>query len=161
MAIGLVITTNYFGYEQVVIPPEPVTLPTASQPVHAVARADSANFSTPGEFISRLQDLQTANPDRFKSVVTEVAAQLQSAAPTFPAPLNSFLSDLSSAFQNVAATGDLSQLAASLQSQASTYDPQGKVAASAAASPIPITPADISTLFIGITQDVSQAVQAK
>ncbi len=71
----------------------------------------SANISPLAQLLSDLQQLQAKSPDQFKQVVTQIASQLQAAAQQQgQTSQGQFLTDLAGKFQNVASTGDLSQL---------------------------------------------------
>jgi hypothetical protein len=77
----------------------------------AAVSGDSASISGPGKLLSEPQQLQQKDPTKFQEVVSQIATQLQSAAQQAgQGPQADFLSSLAQKLQNVASTGDLSQL---------------------------------------------------
>ena len=70
-------------------------------------KADSAHISKSGELFSKLQQLQSTDPEKFKEVCSNIAEKLKSAAEESG---DTKLSDLAEKFQNVADGGDISQL---------------------------------------------------
>lgn len=72
---------------------------------------DSVSLSGQGQFLSKLQALQASNPQKFKTVLTQAANELQAAAKREGnTPRGRALADLAQKFQNVANGGDISQL---------------------------------------------------
>jgi len=72
---------------------------------------DSASFSRPSEFFSKLQQLKSTDPEKFKQVCTDIANKLRAAAQEQSNGSGSkMLTDLASKFDNVANGGDISQL---------------------------------------------------
>lgn len=71
---------------------------------------DSAKVSQPAEMLSKLQQLKTSDPEKFKQVVSDIASKLKSASQQKSGFGSKMLSDLAEKFQNVADGGDLSQL---------------------------------------------------
>jgi hypothetical protein len=72
---------------------------------------DSASISGVGQLLSALQQLQTQDPNQFTQVVSQISSQLQSTAQQQgQSSQGNALSNLATQFQNVASTGDLSQL---------------------------------------------------
>jgi len=71
-------------------------------------KSDSVDFSKPGELFSKLQQLQSSDPEKFKQVCADIAQKLNTAAQADGS--NSKLSDLAKKFQSVADGGDISQL---------------------------------------------------
>ena len=75
------------------------------------AGSDTTQISSRGQLLADLQQLQTQDPAKFQQVVTQIAQELQAAAQQQgQTPQGQFLSNLAAKFQNVATTGDLSQL---------------------------------------------------
>jgi len=72
----------------------------------------SFDFSKPSELLSKLAQLQSSDPEKFKSLMNEIADKLQSAADE--SGTDSFkskmLGDLAAKFKSAAETGDLTQL---------------------------------------------------
>lgn len=96
----------------------------------------SFEFSKPSELLSKLSQLQSSDPETFKSLMNDVADKLQAAADeggdgNFSAKV---LGDLAAKFRNAAETGDLSQLQPSQKPQGT--GPQGAQQGSAGAAPI-------------------------
>jgi len=79
--------------------------PSAPDPT---AAGDRTHFSTFGELMSKLQELQTADPDKAKQVLSSIATALNEKASTDDAP--GHLQDLADRFAQAAQTGDLSAL---------------------------------------------------
>ncbi len=76
-----------------------------------IATTDSADFSRPAEFFSKLQQLKDSDPEKFKQVCSDIAAKLRAAAEERgDTPEGKMLSELAEKFQNVADGGDISQL---------------------------------------------------
>src|SRR5262249_29576746 len=80
--------------------------PSAPEPA---AAGDRTHFSTFGELMSKLQELQSADPDKAKQVLSSIATALSDKAQTGDAP-DSHLQDLADRFAQAAQTGDLSVL---------------------------------------------------
>ena len=77
----------------------------------AAISQDASAISSPGQLYSNLQKLQAQDPTTFKTVVAQIASQLQTAArEQGDTAQGLFLSNLAQKFQNVANGGDLSQL---------------------------------------------------
>lgn len=75
------------------------------------ARADSAKFSGPAEFLSKLQELKETDPEKFKELVQSAADQLKSAAESeTDERARKMLTTLADKIASVADSGDLSQL---------------------------------------------------
>ncbi|HOX29238.1 MAG TPA: hypothetical protein PLQ76_08815 [bacterium] len=72
----------------------------------------SFEFSQPAELFSKLSQLQSSDPETFKSLMNDIAEKLQEAADeTEDDDFNGkMLADLASKFKNAAETGDLTQL---------------------------------------------------
>jgi hypothetical protein len=71
--------------------------------------AAHTHFSTFGELMSKLQELQSSDPDKAKQVLSSIATALSDKAKTGDAP-DSHLQDLADRFSQAAQTGDLSAL---------------------------------------------------
>ncbi len=72
---------------------------------------NSADISGIGQLLSALQQLQEQNPSQFNQTVSQISSQLQSAAQQQgQSSQGNAIGILADQFQNVANTGDLSQL---------------------------------------------------
>lgn len=89
--------------------------------------AASASISTPGQFLSEMQQLSQQNPTEFKVVAAQVAASFQNAASQTSGPQAKFLSSLANQFSQAAQTGSLQppQGSQSGQSVQALQGPQG------------------------------------
>jgi len=69
-------------------------------------------ISSPSELLSRLSQLQSADPEKFKEVMNDIADKLKQASEGDGdgASANKMLADLSAKFSGAAETGDLSKL---------------------------------------------------
>jgi hypothetical protein len=84
---------------------------TTSLGVTGLAGAGDVDFSQPAVLFSKLQQLQTSDPEKFKEVCSHIADELKSASEEQGDGFGSrMLADLAEKFQNVAEGGDLSQL---------------------------------------------------
>jgi hypothetical protein len=73
--------------------------------------AGSAEISRSGQLLSKLQQLQTKDPAKFKQVLSDIAGKLQSLAQQQgQSASGQWLSKLADRFQTAANTGDLSAL---------------------------------------------------
>ena len=80
--------------------------PTASSQT-----SDSASFSKLSDFFSKLQQLQSSDPAKFKEICADIAEKLKAAAQQLgDTPGGKMLSDLAAKFESAAQTGDVSQL---------------------------------------------------
>jgi hypothetical protein len=79
--------------------------PSSAPP--ATGGAASASISTPGQFMSEMQQLSQSNPTEFKAVASQVAASFQSAASQATGQQAQVLSGLASTFTQAAQTGSL------------------------------------------------------
>lgn len=70
--------------------------------------AATAEISTPGQFLSAMQQLSQQNPTEFKAVAAQVAASFQNAASQTSGPQAQFLTQLANQFTQAAQTGTLS-----------------------------------------------------
>ncbi len=71
---------------------------------------DSAEFSSLSELFSQLEDLRSSDPEKFESLMNEIADELKSQAEDANGFDAKMLNDLAAKFEDVAAGGDLSQL---------------------------------------------------
>jgi hypothetical protein len=72
---------------------------------------DTVSLSPRGQFLGNLQALKASDPQQFRTVLTQAAGELQTAAGKAGDTARAHsLSDLASRFQNVANGGDISQL---------------------------------------------------
>ncbi len=72
---------------------------------------DSLSISSPGDLLSKLSQLQESDPEAFKTLMTEIADKLETAASeTDDTNEAAVLSDLASKFETAGETGDLSEL---------------------------------------------------
>jgi hypothetical protein len=137
--------------------------------VHGVGTIprDSAQISGPGRLLSQLQQLQVQDPAKFKTVVANIASQLQVAAKQQgQTPEGQFLSQLANKYQAVATGGDLSQLQPHRagHTDQQTYTPFGQAAPQIALAPVHNSRAlafpssDLQQLFTSISKEVSQAL---
>lgn len=77
----------------------------------ASGSSDSTEISGPAEFLSKLQQLKTQDPDKFKELLTEMAESLKSAAESATSEQDQkMLASLAEKFTSVANGGDLSEL---------------------------------------------------
>src|SRR4051812_1983098 len=88
----------------------------STSPAAVAAPAATADISGPGRIVSLLQQLQEADPAKFKQVTAQIAAQLKSAAPQ-QGSAGGFLAKLAERFQQASQTGDAGSLAGSEGSQ--------------------------------------------
>ena len=70
----------------------------------------SASVSPLAQYLSRLQQLQQANPAELKTVLSDIASKLQAAAQAEGGSQGQALSKLANRFQQAAQTGDVSTL---------------------------------------------------
>ncbi len=117
----------------------------------------SASISGIGQLLSALQQLQTQSPNQFTQVASQISSQLQSAAQQQgPSSQGKALTDLASQFQNVASTGDLSQLHLRHQNYnggGSTYGSTGQPTGTSDGSN-----GDLQQLFANIASEVNSAL---
>jgi hypothetical protein len=73
----------------------------------AMGGAASASISTPGQFLSEMQQLSQQNPTEFKAVAAQVATSFQNAASQASGPQARFLTNLANQFSQAAQTGSL------------------------------------------------------
>lgn len=76
----------------------------------STGNTDSARISRRSALFNKLKQLQEADPQKFKQVVSDIASKLKSAAQQATGPMAQRLSKMADRFQKVADTGDLSQL---------------------------------------------------
>jgi hypothetical protein len=69
--------------------------------------AATAAISTPGQFLSQMQQLSQQNPTEFKAVAAQVATSFQKAASQATGPQAQFLTNLANQFSQAAQTGSL------------------------------------------------------
>jgi hypothetical protein len=119
--------------------------------------ADSVSISGIGQLLGALQQLQTQSPNQFTQVVSQISNQLQTAAQQQGQTSQaSALSDLANQFQNVASTGDLSQLHLHRHTQnnpSSTYGSTGQSPASNSSGN-----SNLQQLFANIANEVNAAL---
>lgn len=73
--------------------------------------ASQAQFSPLSSLLNELQKLQSADPTKFKQLVTQIAGELKQAAQQAgSSPQGQYLASLASEFQQVAQSGSLSSL---------------------------------------------------
>ncbi len=72
-----------------------------------MAGASTASISTPGQFMSEMQQLSQQNPTEFKSVAAQVATAFQNAASQASGPEAKLLTSLANMFSQAAQTGTL------------------------------------------------------
>ena len=70
----------------------------------------SASVSSVGKLFSQLAQLQQTDPDKFKTVLTDIANKLQAAGQQDGGAQGQALANLASKFQQAAQTGNLSSL---------------------------------------------------
>jgi hypothetical protein len=133
--------------------------PTTSSAVGGPGATSS--ISGPGQLLSELQLLQAQDPSKFKDVVSQIANELQTAAQQQGSSgAGQFLSNLAARFQNVANTGDLSQLQPHHGHHGHhghhSYDRQGQPVPASSSSTDSSDP--LQQLFANITQQVQQAL---
>jgi hypothetical protein len=123
----------------------------------------TASLSGPGQLLSALQQLQTQDPSQFSQVVGQIATQVQAAAQQQgQSGAGQFLTSLAGKLQNVATTGDLSQLESHHGHHGhhaqGTYNSQGQAVAPTATSGSQTDSSNnIQQLFANIVQEVQQA----
>ncbi|HLJ97696.1 MAG TPA: hypothetical protein VKU02_31330, partial [Gemmataceae bacterium] len=131
-------------------------------------RRDSAQISGPGKVLSQLQQLRAQDPAKFKTVVTNIASQLQAAAKQQgQTPEGQFLSDLANKYQAVANGGSLALLQPNHNGQLvpQAYTPTGQVASQRALAPVSnlggqgFPSSNLQQLFGSISKEVSQALE--
>src|SRR5262249_5938475 len=83
---------------------------TSSVPPPQAGGAASVNISRPGELLSKLQQLQQSDPDKFQQVVSGIADKLHTEAQNASGADSQALGKLADRFAQVAQTGDLSAL---------------------------------------------------
>lgn len=72
---------------------------------------DSTNMSKISSLLSKLETLQSEDPDKFNEIVSNIADELEAAAAEEDSEFSSkMLSDLASKFRSAAESGDLSSL---------------------------------------------------
>lgn len=76
----------------------------------AVSGPDSTKFSKMSELFNKLEQLKSSDPDKFKSLMSEAAEKLKTAAQEQFGFASKMLSDLAGKFEDVANGGDISQL---------------------------------------------------
>lgn len=81
---------------------QPANCSGASQP------AATLGISPAGDFLSKLQQLQSSNPAQFKQTMTDISNQLTSAAGNATGPQAQMLTALAGKFQSASQSGDLS-----------------------------------------------------
>jgi hypothetical protein len=72
--------------------------------------SDTVQVSKPGELFSKLQQLQSADPEKLKAVLSDIASKLKEAAASQSGAGADRLNELASKFEEAAQTGDLSAL---------------------------------------------------
>lgn len=83
----------------------------STSPISVSSGEDSIELSGPGELLSKLQELQEADPEKFKEVCADIAEQLSAAAEEAGDTRDGrMLSDLAAKFQDVSEGGEISQL---------------------------------------------------
>ncbi len=88
------------------------TPPPPPMGMFGISGTDSAETSNPAEFVSKLQELQESDPEKFQEVVSGIADKLEAAAEDEElSSASSMLTDLAAKFRDVANGGDISQLA--------------------------------------------------
>ncbi len=130
----------------------------------------TASLSGPGQLLSALQQLQTQDPTQFSQVVGQIATQIQAVAQQQSQNGSSqFLTKLADKLQNVASTGDLSQLESHhARHAAGTYNSQGQPVPPTAATGSPAAAtgsqsngsSGVQQMFANIVQEVQQAIGA-
>jgi hypothetical protein len=73
----------------------------------AMGGAATASISTPGQFMSEMQQLSQQNPTEFKAVAAQIAKSFQNAASQASGPQAQFLSNLANQFDQASQTGTL------------------------------------------------------
>ncbi|WP_020469834.1 hypothetical protein [Zavarzinella formosa] len=84
----------------------------ASSAAGASQTGDTQTISPAGQLFSDLQALQQSDPTKFKDILSDIANKIGGLASSSDSssPESKILTDISSALQNVADTGDVSQL---------------------------------------------------
>ena len=78
----------------------------------ATSGSDDSNFSQGAALMSKLSDLQSSDPDKFKEVAQQISDKLSEAAgSSSDSEQASMLSDMADKFATAASTGDMSSLA--------------------------------------------------
>jgi hypothetical protein len=72
-----------------------------------IGGAATASISTPGQFLSQMQELSQQNPTEFKAVAAQVATSFQNAASQASGSQAQFLTNLANQFSQAAQTGSL------------------------------------------------------
>jgi hypothetical protein len=115
---------------------------------------NSASFSGFAQLLSALQQLQAQDPSQFKQVASQISNQLQGAAQQQGSSTQGdALTSLANQFQNVANTGDLSQLRLSHHKHDSGYGSNGQPTGSSSTSN-----SDLQKLFGDIASEVNSAL---
>jgi hypothetical protein len=126
------------------------------------AAGDSARISGLGKLFAELQALQSQDPAKFKSVLTDISTQLQNAAKQVTGGQADFLTKLADQFQTAANTGDLSSLRPAHHGHGhhahATYNAQGQVVPQATPPDNSAATPDLKQIFDNIIQTVSQAL---
>jgi len=136
------------------------TSTTSSNPI------DTVNISGPGQLLSELQQLQQTDPSKLRQVADDIAQQLQTAAQQQgQTGFGQFLTNLANKFENVADTGDASQLQSGQQVHGhghhhhhQTYDSTGQSVTPTSSTTSTGSPID--QLLSSIAGTVSQALQS-
>jgi hypothetical protein len=88
--------------------------------VSSSATSDGADLSNPAQFFSELKQLSTQDPSAFKSITSQIAQQLTTAAQSSTDPNQAAaLNSLAANFQSASQTGDFSSLFPQSQVQSS------------------------------------------
>jgi hypothetical protein len=90
----------------------------------AMGGAATAQISTPGQFLSDMQQLSQQNPAEFKAVAAQVATSFQNAASQTSGPQAQVLNNLANQFSQAAQTGSL-QAPQGTQAGQAAQAPQG------------------------------------
>jgi hypothetical protein len=94
--------------------------------VSSSATSDGADLSNPAQFFSELKQLSTQDPSAFKSITSQIAQQLTTAAQSSTDPNQAALfNSLAANFQSASQTGNFSSLFPQSQAQSSAANSSG------------------------------------
>jgi hypothetical protein len=109
MNVNGISSTDQVSALDTVSNPTATTRPSSLPPPGA-GDAAVPHMSGPGKLMSKLAALKAADPEKFQTVVSDMAAKLKDAASQATGPQAQFLTNLSNKLSDVASGGDISEL---------------------------------------------------